>query len=283
MNYDTWGVLIMKILTIIGSPKGKGNTYNVTKKVEEEITKLDKTVEFEYLILKDTNLETCRGCFQCLEKGELYCSINDNCQQIEAKMKEVDGVIFATPVYVYNVSWIMKNFIDRFAYICHRPRFHGKRSMIIATTGAVGLKFVLSILAFEVGTWGFTVEQRLGVICPPGKILDDEKQKLIQNTQKNIIKASKVFYNSLIGTRPPKPGLIGLISFNLQKHAFSSAEKDSADYQYWKNKGWLEKSTEYYYNVKINAFKRVLSRFIVKIWYFNISKLIRSKCYLKTK
>ncbi|MDF2505361.1 MAG: multimeric flavodoxin WrbA [Clostridium sp.] len=274
MNYDTRGALIMKILTIIGSPRGKGNTYNVIKKVEEEIIKLDKNVEFEYLILKDSNLETCRGCFQCLEKGEQYCPIKDNHEQIETKMKEVDGVIFATPVYVYNVSWIMKNFIDRFAYISHRPHFHGKRAMVIATTGAVGLKFVLSILAFEVGTWGFTVDQRLGVICPPGKILDDAKQKLIENTEKNIIKASKVFYNSLIDNEPPKPGLIGLISFDLQKHAFSDAEKDSADYQYWKNKGWLEKGTEYYYSVKINAFKRVFSKIIVKIWYLKMTKAV---------
>lgn len=267
----------MKILTIIGSPKGKGNTYNVTKKIEKEIIKLDKDVEFEYLILKDANLGTCRGCFQCLEKGKRHCPVKDNREHIETRMKEVDGVIFATPVYVYNISWIMKNFIDRFAYISHRPRFHGKRAMVIATTGAVGLKFVLSILAFEVSTWGFTVSQRLGVICPPGKILDDEKQRLIQSTQKNIIKTSKAFYNSLIATKPPKPGIIGLVSFNLQKHAFSIAKKDFADYQYWKNKGWLEKSTEYYYDVKTNAFKRVLSKIIVKIWYFKVPKPVNSK------
>ncbi|KAJ49638.1 multimeric flavodoxin WrbA [Clostridium tetanomorphum] len=267
----------MKILTIIGSPKGKGNTYEVAKKVEEKILKMNKNIEFEYLMLKNTNLETCRGCFQCLEKGESHCPLKDNREQIEAKIKEADSVIFAAPVYVYNVPWIMKNFIDRFAYISHRPRFHGKRAMIIATTGAVGLKVVLSIVTFAVSTWGFNISQRLGVICPPGKILENEKKRLIKTTEKNIIKASKAFYNSLIDTKPEKPGLIKLISFNLQKYAFYGAEKGLADYQYWKNKGWLEKGTEYYYNVKINPFKRALSKAVVKIWYFNIPKPINSK------
>lgn len=256
----------MKIVTIIGSPKGKGNTYDITKKVEEEIIRIDKDVEFEYLILKEANLQTCKGCFQCIEKGEHYCPIKDHRQQIEIKLKEADGVIFATPVYVCNVSWIMKNFIDRFAYFCHRPCFHGKRAMVVATTGGVGLKFVLLTLAFEVGTWGFSVAQKIGVICPSGKISEDDKQKLIKKTHRNISKASKAFYKSLRENKPPKPGLIGLISFNLQKYAFSRAEKDLADYQYWKSKGWLEEDTEYYYDVKLNAIKRILSKIMVKIW-----------------
>ena len=277
MVYFTRGVLIMKILAIIGSPKGKGNTYNVTKKVEEEILKIDKNVEFEYLILKSANLELCRGCYQCLEKGEHHCPLKDNHQLIETKMKEADGVIFATPVYVYNVSWIMKNFIDRYAYISHRPRFHGKNSMVIATTGAVGLKLVMYLLAFHVSTWGFSVSQKLGVICPPGKIIANDKQKLIQNTEKNINKTSKAFYNSLINTKLKKPSLVGLISFNLQKYAFLGAEKYLADYQYWKGKGWLENNSLYYYDVKINAFKRLLSKIIVKIWYIGTPKPINSK------
>lgn len=152
----------MKILVVIGSPKGKGNTYSVTKKVEEEIKNFNKNVEFEYLVLKDTNFQTCRGCYQCLKNGKQYCPIKDNRQQIENKMMDANGVIFATPVYVYNVSWVMKNFLDRFAYICHRPRFHGKHAMVIATTGAVGLNLVLQLLSFEIGTWGFSVTQKLG-------------------------------------------------------------------------------------------------------------------------
>jgi len=262
----------MKILIIIGSPKGKGNTYNTVKKVEEQITKLDKTVEFEYLLLKNANLQTCKGCFQCLKKGEEYCPIKDEQRQIEDKMINADGVIFAAPVYVYNVPWIMKNFIDRFAYISHRPHFNGKHAMTIVTTGAVGLNFVLSLLSFEIGTWGFSVTQKLGVICPPGKVQENDSQKLHKNTEKHIAKAARKFYNSLTDNSLINPSFIKLISFNLQKYAFFGSDKTLADYKYWENKGWLKSSTQYYYPVKINFIKKSICKLIVKVWYLNTLK-----------
>ncbi|MCE7697524.1 MAG: NAD(P)H-dependent oxidoreductase, partial [Methanobacterium paludis] len=44
----------MKILAIIGSPKGKGNSYKVTKEVEEKMNGMED-VTFEYLFLKDVD------------------------------------------------------------------------------------------------------------------------------------------------------------------------------------------------------------------------------------
>jgi multimeric flavodoxin WrbA len=34
--------------------------------------------------------------------------------------------VFASPIYVEDVNGAMKNFIDRMAYNCHRPRFFGR-------------------------------------------------------------------------------------------------------------------------------------------------------------
>jgi multimeric flavodoxin WrbA len=51
----------MKILVIKESPR-KGNAYQATKKVEESMQSLGN-VEFEYLMLKDTNLSQCHGCY----------------------------------------------------------------------------------------------------------------------------------------------------------------------------------------------------------------------------
>ena len=257
----------MKVLAVIGSPKGKGNTYNLVKKLEEEICAIDSSVEFEYLLLKDAGLQPCRGCFQCLEKGEHLCPLKDSREDIEGKMQEADGVIFASPVYVYNVSALMKGFIDRLAYICHRPCFNGKRAVVASTTGGVGLKFTLFTLAFEVGTWGFKVVHKLGAICPPGRVSDGNKQKLMKKDQRNIGKTARVFYNSLKETEPPKPGLIDLIAFNLRRTAFSRAEKDLADYRYWKSMGWLEEGAKYFYTVRVNAAKRLLAAFMVKLMY----------------
>lgn len=103
----------MKVLAVMGSPKKKVNTYELTRKVEENMKQLD-TVEFEYVFLKDLNLESCRGCGICFDKGEELCPLKDDRPILEEKMQEADGVIFTSSNYVFNVSSIMKNFIDRF-------------------------------------------------------------------------------------------------------------------------------------------------------------------------
>jgi len=42
---------------------------------------------------------------------------------------------------------LMKNFIDRFSYIFHRPRFFDKKALLLSTTGALGLKEIFDYLA----------------------------------------------------------------------------------------------------------------------------------------
>ena len=84
-------------------------------------------VKFEYLFLQDTHLEMCRGCFNCVSRGEEFCPLKDDREDIEKRILEADGVIFASPVYCQMVSGLMKNFIDRFAYLFHRPVFFQQR------------------------------------------------------------------------------------------------------------------------------------------------------------
>jgi multimeric flavodoxin WrbA len=50
---------------------------------------------------------------------------------------------FPSPLNGMNVSGLMKVFVDRFAYIFHRPRFFDKKAPLLATTGSIGTKKVL--------------------------------------------------------------------------------------------------------------------------------------------
>jgi len=72
----------MKILAILGSPKGKGAGHKIVKKIEERI-KAISDVEFEYLFLKDANLKLCTGCYNCMAKGEDTCPLKDDRAAIE--------------------------------------------------------------------------------------------------------------------------------------------------------------------------------------------------------
>lgn len=58
----------MKALAIMGSPKGKCAGYKIVRRIEDRMKAMGD-VEFEYLFLKDTNLQPCQGCFTCSTKG----------------------------------------------------------------------------------------------------------------------------------------------------------------------------------------------------------------------
>ena len=177
-------------------------------------------------------------------------------------MKQADGVIFASPVYTFNVSWTMKNFLDRFAYRCHRPDFHGKKIMVVTTTGGVGLGFVATLLSLILGTMGFITCAKTGVTFSPAHEKDDEKLKWEINKLK---KQTDRFYQKLKDTKPVKPSLMKLIEFVKQKQAFSKASQDSADYRFWQEKGWFEKDTRYYYDVCINPISKLIVTLLSKI------------------
>lgn len=230
----------------MGSPR-KGNTYRAVQKIEEFMQSMG-SVEFEYLMLKDANLSQCRGCFVCFIKGEDHCPCKDDAPYIEQKMNAADGVIFATPVYGMNVSALMKNFIDRFSYIFHRPRFFDKKVLLLSTTGALGLKEVLDYLKLVASIWGFEVSYRVGIVTPPGPISRKKEQ---ENNQK-LEKASSMFYNSFQKERR-SPGLKDIFIFRAQKASFGELGQSSpSDYAYWKEKGWLSPEAKYYVDVPVN-------------------------------
>ena len=145
----------MKILAIMGSPKGKGSGYRVVQLIEKRMKAMGE-VEFEYLFLKDANLQPCKGCFTCVTKGEDKCPLKDDRAKIEAAILASDGVILSTPGYVQNVSWLMKNFIDRFAYTNHRPIFHRQKVLLVANSGGAGLKEAIAPMRIALGGAGRT-------------------------------------------------------------------------------------------------------------------------------
>lgn len=262
----------MKILAIVASPLGKGNTYKTIKAVEDGMQTLDKSVEFEYVILKDIDFELCRGCYQCLGRGEQYCPLKDERAVVEEKMHCCDGLIFASPVYNYNMSWMAKNFSDRFSYISHRPRFHGKKAMVVATTGGVGLAFTLFTLKFPLMIWGFDVVSKLGVAYSPGTSAVKQSGEMEEKREKAVTKAAGEFYESIKKKRRLKPGIISVVGFLLQKLSFSHAGKDNADYLYWKGKGWFEPETYYYCDASIGPVKRFVGWLAVRITLAGMSR-----------
>ena len=65
----------------------------------------------EEISLKDKKIAFCKGCLACLKLGE--CVIKDDANSITEQIKQADVIVWATPIYYYEISGQMKVMIDR--------------------------------------------------------------------------------------------------------------------------------------------------------------------------
>jgi len=72
----------------------------------------------DYNKLKDYYIKDCTGCYSCWTKSPGECifdntKVKDDMSLLRKKFREADLVVFASPLYIFNVSGILKTFMDR--------------------------------------------------------------------------------------------------------------------------------------------------------------------------
>lgn len=246
----------MNILAIMGSPH-KGNTLEKVQRIEDKLKQFGD-VEFEYIHLKDMDIQPCKGCFVCFIRGEDNCPLKDDREMISRKIEEADGVIFATPVYSMHVSYLLKGFIDRSAYNFHRPRYFGKYAITLAVSGGLGLDETLKYLRMVAVSWGFEFVDQISLVEPPR---NTPMQKLIEKEDRTDEVVNK-FYTAIKEKQPRKLALSDHIHFRSMQTVYSKMETMSpTDYRYMKEKGWFDKDVSYFYdNVRGSFLKDRIAR-----------------------
>lgn len=235
----------MKVLVIMGSPR-KGNTYQAAERIRE-IMQEKAQIDWEYIMLRDLHLEQCRGCANCIVQGEEFCPVKDDAAGLTRRMHDADGVIFASPVYALQVTGLMKVFIDRHSYIMHRPRFFGKKALILATAGAMGISDVLKYLESVVHMWGFEVAGKAGIF---EEFIIGSRQ---QENDRTLREAAEAFHSALQRKSPLKPRFMDVIVFHGLRATFDELyEVFPADRAYWAEKGWMEKDARYFVDIPVN-------------------------------
>lgn len=102
----------MKITVFNGSPRAeRGNTCIMVEEFSKGAQKAGADVEHVFLVKKE--ISHCRGCFSCWGTSPGKCVIDDDMKELLEKFIESDIVVFATPVYVDNVTGVTKQFMDR--------------------------------------------------------------------------------------------------------------------------------------------------------------------------
>lgn len=97
----------MKILILTGSPRKKGHTAQLT---EYLAARLQGEVEILSLDHR-TDITPCRDCRYCFTHSA--CCLEDPMQEIYQKLDGADRIVFAAPVYFYNIPGSMKAVLDR--------------------------------------------------------------------------------------------------------------------------------------------------------------------------
>jgi multimeric flavodoxin WrbA len=257
----------LKILSIVSSHRKSGNTARLIRCIENELQstarKENVPLELETIFLGHADIQLCRGCRLCFDKGEEMCPLKDELLFIRDKIQQADGIILASPIYVDDINGIMKNWIDRMAFNCHRPAFAGKKAIVLATSGSYTSKHALNTLNTALNTWGFKIVGK-NKFCTGDIMSIEEIKNLYSHKIKNA--ADRLFYainkgNCVIAS------FYSLLAFRIQQKHWQKNMKTrtSFDYLFWEGKGWLNKDCDYYIEHNTNRIKVKFARSIANI------------------
>ncbi|TFH13251.1 flavodoxin family protein [Candidatus Bathyarchaeota archaeon] len=122
-----------RVLIITSSPRKNGNSTILALKAAEGVKAAGGVADIA--AIGNLKIAPCNACDACRAKPDAGCVIKDDMQPIYQKIEDAEGIIFATPIYWFNVSAQMKLLIDR-TYATHRESgyaFTGKDVGVILT------------------------------------------------------------------------------------------------------------------------------------------------------
>ena len=236
----------MRLMTVIGSHRKNGNTAQIAALLEEQLqaaaAEAGDLLEIETVYLGQRRIGLCRGCRICFDHGEEECPLQDDLLAIRASMQAADGLIVATPVYVDDVSGTAKNWIDRLAFVCHRPEFAGKSAFLVATVGIGPTSHTLRTLRMALMSWGYHIVGQAGFKM--GALMPREQTAARYGQRAEQI--AREFYGAIRRGKYTNPSFLSLMTFKIQQRSWHLAARDSVDYAYWHSQGWTESDREYY-------------------------------------
>ncbi len=114
-----------KIVAINGSYRGdKGQTHALVEELFQGSR--NAGAECEEIVLARHKINRCLACDEChTSKHPLECAYanRDDVASIFEKMMAADLLVYATPIYIFGVSGLMKTFIDRMNFTANTHDF----------------------------------------------------------------------------------------------------------------------------------------------------------------
>src|SRR4030043_2000439 len=124
-----------RVMILAASPRKDSNSTILALKAADGVKA--EGGEADVVPIGNLKIAPCNACDSCRTKPEAGCIIKDEMQPLYQKIRDAQGIIFATPVYWFNISAQMKLLIDR-AYAIQGKgawAFTGKDVGVILTYG----------------------------------------------------------------------------------------------------------------------------------------------------
>lgn len=255
-------MLRLNYLIINGSPR-RANTWKIVERIKETLDKQEENT-YDEIDLIDLDLPQCTACYNCFNYGEDKCPHKDKIAPIVEKMKECDGLIITSPVYVLNVTGLIKTFFDHLAYCYHRPCFFNKKALIVVTTAGNGHKKVAGYMDENLRNMGYNQRFVLSFIHA-----HDGHGYLPLKTKQKTDKVTLNFYNSIKSGKVKSPSMKALFMYNIWR-AMAAGNTIEIDAKYWRENNLID--SEFHPDIPCNIIKKIPFKIFYRIMLKFISK-----------
>ncbi|MFN3421655.1 MAG: flavodoxin family protein [Armatimonadota bacterium] len=161
----------MKVLGIMGSSRRDGNTNDLLDVALKGAA--DAGAQVEKIVLADYKINHIADCKVCRQQGK--CVNEDDLPVVIDKLLDADVHIWASPVYWYTVSGLVKVLLDRFfCYISWHPevkfteQMRGKGAAVIAVQEERDPERARHLLGCLQWSFEFLEQEFLGFVLGPG-------------------------------------------------------------------------------------------------------------------
>jgi multimeric flavodoxin WrbA len=218
----------MKILVISASPRKKKSQTLVL--AEALVRGMGPGVKTETVHLCEKKIGFCRSCERCHEKI-LKCPVKDDVPAILRKMLAADGIVFASPNYINQVTAAMKALFDRASHFIHCKRLEGKYTAGVVSSGGGRDEDVLGYIKYFTMMCGGQYASGVAAQAP---VPDAKKQEaaIAGASLRNSIKEKRQFPDQL------RVLIAGKTFF--RPVVMSRKDLWKEEYKYWQKQGWFE-------------------------------------------
>jgi multimeric flavodoxin WrbA len=197
----------------------------------------------EFFLPKDMP-NFCRGCFNCIFKGEGMCPDRQYIEPIKKAILEADLIVMTSPVYCLAESGQIKALLDHFGFMfmTHRPEesVFNKIGLSVVTAAGAGMKGAQKTLKTSMKWWGVKKQfQYLRAVAASSynEIQPKNLKKMEEETSKLAIKIRKALEHK----DHLKPNFTSRALFFIMKLMHKGhPEWNELDASYWKDQGFLD-------------------------------------------